>query len=193
MPHSRIDSLQRVEPYDRAEWRDWLMHNHAGSRGVWLAIGKVGNNVTSLTYDSAVEEALCFGWIDSVVRRLDSDRFLQLMTPRKPGSGWAQSNKKRVERLIASGAMQPAGLRVIQAAKEDGSWNLYDRVEALAIPDDLATALRKRKGAEPRFNELPESSRKLALYWIATAKRPETRERRIAETVRAAVEGRAPR
>ena len=127
------------------------------------------------------------------MRRLDSDRFKQLLTPRKPRSIWARSNKERVERLIAAGLMTPAGLAVIERAKADGSWTTLDDVEALIIPEDLAVALCEVPGAAEGFSALGASARKMALYWIAEAKRPETRAKRIEQTVTAAAEGRPPR
>lgn len=190
----RIADLPILEPTDRAEWRSWLQVNHAVSPGVWLAVGKKNSAVTALRYEDAVEEAVCYGWIDSVVRRLDEDRFLQFMTPRKPGSGWAPSNKERVERLGAAGLLAPAGIAAVERAKEDGSWLLLDHVEALVTPDDLAAALAAHPEGERAFAALPVSLRKQELYAISTAKRAETRERRIAAAVARALErfGAAP-
>jgi uncharacterized protein YdeI (YjbR/CyaY-like superfamily) len=190
---SRLDDLPLLEPTSRPEWRRWLEGNHTTSPGVWLAVGKKGNSVTSLGYDDAVEEALCFGWIDSTVNRLDADRFKQLFTPRKPGSTWSRSNKERVERLIGQGLMTSAGLAAVEIAKANGSWTLLNDVEALVMPEDLVTALAEKPGAAEGFSALGESVRKMALYWIASAKRPDTRAKRIAETVAAAAEGRGPR
>jgi uncharacterized protein YdeI (YjbR/CyaY-like superfamily) len=192
-PKPRPADLPLLEPHDRAAWRSWLEANHATSPGVWLAVGKKGNAVTSLTYEDAVEEALCFGWIDSTVNRLDGDRFKQLLTPRRPGSTWSRSNKERVARLIEKGRMTPAGVAPVEAAKADGSWNMLDDVEELIVPPDLAAALEGCPGAAARFEALNDSLKKQLLYWIASAKRPDTRERRVAKTVRAAIEGRAPR
>jgi len=189
---SRLDELPLVKPSSRTEWREWLASNHAASRGVWLAVGKKGNKVTTLTYTDAVEEALCFGWIDSVVHAMDADRFRQLFTPRKAGSVWSKPNKARVERLVSTGLMRPAGQAVVDRAIADGSWRLLDDVEALVVPDDLSAALEDA-GATGCWEGLTPGARKLALYWIASAKRPETRARRIAETVEAALEGRGPR
>lgn len=185
---SRLDELELLEPASRTEWREWLAAHHADSQGVWLAVGKKGNTITALTYEDAVQEALCFGWIDSTVRTLDADRFRQLLTPRKRGSNWSASNKIRVERLIAEGLMTPAGLSAIERAQADGSWTLLDDVEALVMPPDLVAALAAESGARAAFDATPAGSRKLALYWIASAKRPETRAARIAETVRRSAE-----
>lgn len=171
-----------VEPAGRAEWRAWLAAHHADSQGVTLAVGKKGASVTTLTYDDAVEEALCFGWIDSTTRALDADRYTILVTPRKRGSVWARSNKERVKRLTAAGLMTPAGQAAIDAAKADGSWTILDEVEAGIVPHDLADAL-DAAGVAERFAALTPSVQKMALYRIASAKRPDTRAKRIAETV----------
>ena len=191
-PKPRLEELPLVELGSRAEWREWLEANHATSSGIWLAIGKKGNQVTTLSYDDTVEEALCFGWIDSTVRRLDADRFKQLLTPRKAGSVWSKPNKARVERLLEAGLMQPAGQAAIDRAKANGSWQILDDVEALVMPDDLSSALDAANAAGS-FAALTPGTRKIALYWIASAKRPETRATRIAQTVSAALEGRGPR
>jgi uncharacterized protein YdeI (YjbR/CyaY-like superfamily) len=184
------DDLELIEPRDRAEWRAWLERNHSTAERIWLSIGKKGNRVTSLTYNDAVEEALCFGWIDSTVRRLDNDRFRQLYSRRKARSIWARSNKERVARLIAAGLMRPAGLAAIEAAKANGSWSALDRIEDLTVPDDLASALSENPVALQNFDTFPSSARKAVLYWIQSAKRLETRTRRIAEVVQRSAEGR---
>lgn len=178
-----LADLSFIEPGDRAQWRNWLEEHHAHSPGVWLAVGKKGNSVTRLDYPAAVEEALCFGWIDSVVNRLDEARFKQLMTPRKRGSTWALSNKERVARLAEQGMMAPAGLAAVAAAQNDGSWTLLDQIDALMIPDDLAAALTDNPAGRRAFEALPPSTRKQLLYWIASAKRRATREKRITEVV----------
>jgi uncharacterized protein YdeI (YjbR/CyaY-like superfamily) len=188
-------STSRPEPLllelpDRAALRTWLEANHATSPAVRLAIGKKGNSVTDLTYEDAIEEGLCFGWIDSTTRRLDDDRHTVLFSRRKPHGTWSRSNKERVERLVAQGLMTPAGLAIIDAAKADGSWTSLDDVEALVVPDDLAAALAADPAAAARWGAAPASQRKIALYRIASAKRQETRSRRVSEVVRAAAEGR---
>ena len=139
-----------------------------------------------------MEEALCFGWIDSVVNRLDADRFKQLFTPRKRGSGWARTNKERVERLVARGLMTDAGLAAVKAAKADGSWQALDDVENLVVPGDLAAALAANPAAAAGFAAFTSSVRKMILYRVSEAKQPETRARRIEQTVTAAAEGRPP-
>lgn len=137
----------------------------------------------TLGYEESVEEALCYGWIDSLNRPLDAERRAQLFTPRKPGSGWSRTNKERISRLVREGRMHPAGLEKIAAAKREGSWTLLDSVEALEVPDDLRRAL----GAAGRraFDALTPGRRKAHLAALVTAKRPETRAKRVAEIVRA--------
>lgn len=181
-----------LELADRQEFRRWLERNHTVSSGVRLAIAKKGGTATRLTYDDAVEEALCFGWIDSTAYRLDDDRYMALFTPRRRGSVWSRPNKERVARLIQAGLMTEAGLAAVESAKADGSWEILDVVDSLVIPPDLEEALAAA-GAHKRFDALTASERRAALYWILSAKRPETRANRIHATVAAALEGRAPR
>lgn len=177
-----------LEPSSRAELRSWLAENHATSAGVELAVGKKGNTVTALTYDDAVEEGLAFGWIDSVAHRLDEHRYTVRFTPRRRGSIWAKTNHARVARLTAAGLMTPAGMAVVEAAQADGSWTLLSDAEDLVIPADLADALSVA-GASALFSALPAPQQSEALYRIASAKRPETRAKRIAEAVSAAHDG----
>lgn len=179
----------QIEAKDRAAWRRWLERNHATSDGVWLVIAKKASGLASVTQVEAVEEALCFGWIDAKANRLDDRRWKQWMGRRKPGSGWSAVNKRRVERLIAEGRMAPAGLAAIEAAKADGSWSKLDASHALTVPADLARALRAFPNAGARFDAFPPSSRRAILEWIDAAKRPETRARRIEETARLAEDG----
>lgn len=184
-----LDEMPLLELPDRDAWRAWLSANHGSSSGVWLAVGKKGGRVTSLGYEAAVEEALCFGWIDSIVRALDGDRFRQVFTPRKPSSTWSASNKARVERLMAAGVMEPAGLAAVEVARANGTWTLLDDVEQLNVPEDLATALAGDPDAAREFEAFPASARKQILWWIGSAKQPATRESRVAETVRLAAKG----
>ncbi len=176
---------QRGQVYapDRAAWRTWLAANHAASTGIWLIFHKKSANPDRLAYGDAVEEALCFGWIDSIVHTIDETRYQQLFTPRKPRSTWSRSNKIRVERLLAEGLIQPAGLAAIEIARRNGSWNSLDAIDSLELPADLAAALRRVAGAKRNFDAFPVSARRGYLYWIASAKRPETRTKRIAQVV----------
>jgi uncharacterized protein YdeI (YjbR/CyaY-like superfamily) len=175
-----------VAAEDRAAWRRWLERHHATSQGTWLLIAKKGSGLASVTYEEAVEEALCFGWIDAKANSLDERRYKQWMAPRKSGSGWAASNKQRVERLLAEGRMAPAGLAAIEAAKADGSWTKLDDSGSLTVPRDLARAMKAYPDARRHFDAFPPSARRLILAWIASAKRPETRVKRIEETARLA-------
>ena len=168
----------------RDEWRDWLAAHHADQREAWVAMYKVRSSRPGLRYNDAVEEALCFGWIDGLTRGLDADRFAQRFTPRKATSVWSLSNIARVQKLISQGRMTPAGMALVEAAQANGQWEAArQREEAEAIPADLAAALRRRKGAIAAFRQLPPSHRKQYLYWLAEAKRPETRARRVGQIV----------
>jgi uncharacterized protein YdeI (YjbR/CyaY-like superfamily) len=177
-----------VHPLNRAEWRRWLEQHHTRGTGVWLITYKKSAGEPRVEYDEAVEEALCFGWIDSKPRALDAERSMLWFAPRKAGTGWSRPNKERVERLISAGRMAPAGLAKVEAAKADSSWNALDAVEALEIPPDLARALAARKPARGHFDAFPRSVKRGILEWIASAKRPETRAGRIEETARLAAE-----
>ena len=173
---------------DRAAWRAWLAEHHAASDGVWLVSFKKATSQPIVPYAHAVEEALCFGWVDSVTRTLDEDRHRLLYTPRRPGSGWAATNKERVGRLEAAGLLAPAGVAIIEAARRDGSWSALDAVEALEVPTDLRAALDARFAAAHHFDAFPKSARRGILEWIQNAKRPQTRAERIEETARLAAE-----
>jgi uncharacterized protein YdeI (YjbR/CyaY-like superfamily) len=175
-----------VEARDRAAWRAWLRHHHVTSPGVWLVYYKKGSGVPSVIYAEAVEEALCFGWIDSKIHAVDSLRYRQIFTPRKPGSMWSKLNKRRVATLIRSKRMTPAGMAKITAARKDGSWKSLDEVENLRMPAELTRALAVDTPARGNFEGFSDSGRKLIIRWITSAKRPETRLRRIQKTVRLA-------
>ena len=177
-----------VHPATRAAWREWLAQNYTRIEGVWFISYKKAAGRPAVDYEAAVEEALCFGWIDSKGNKLDDERTMLWFAPRKPRTGWSRPNKERVERLIANGQMTPAGLAKIEAAKQDGSWNALDAVENLEIPPDLADALAGYESAEKNFAAFPRSVKRSILEWIANAKRPETRANRVEETARLAAE-----
>lgn len=172
-----------IHPKTRKSWRIWLAKNHAQSPGVWLIFHKKSANKDRLPYACAVEEALCFGWIDATIRPIDDDTYMQWYCPRKPKSVWSKLNKTRVEQLIAAGRMTPAGQAKIDLAKKNGQWNHLDAVESLTLPDDFAKALAKAPGARKHFDALSPSARKILLYRIHLAKRPETRAKKIAAAV----------
>jgi uncharacterized protein YdeI (YjbR/CyaY-like superfamily) len=175
-----------IHPTTRAEWRAWLEQNHTRTQGVWLISYKTATGKPRVTYDEAVEEALCFGWIDSKANTLDDECSMQWYAPRKPRTGWSRLNKERIERLLAADLIAAAGQAKIDAARQDGSWNALDAVEALIIPPDLDMALSAYPTARSHFDAFPRSAKRAILEWIATAKTPGTRAKRIAETARLA-------
>lgn len=182
----------RLTPASRAEWRAWLESNHGSCTGVLLVTLKKNGEGPGVRYEEAVEEALAFGWIDSRVNALDERSFCQLYTPRRQGSIWSKSNKERVARLTAEGKMAPAGLAAVEAAKRDGSWETLDRVEAMVLPDELARALEADTVAAAGFEALADSVKKQIIYWVGSAKRADTRERRAGKAAESAREGRSP-
>ena len=176
----------------REEWRAWLKQNHDKSDGVWFVWWKKATGRPVIPYTNAVDEALCFGWIDSKVKRLDEERAMRMFTPRNPKSPWSRINKNKVARLLEQGRMTTAGMRLVKAAKADGSWNVSDEIEDLVIPPDLASALAENDAAGDYFENLSNSWKKSVLWWIKSARRSETRVARIAKTVRMAAENRLP-
>lgn len=175
-----------VQVETRAEWRAWLAEHHARAGGVWLVTFKKTSGRPHLPYGEAVEEALCFGWVDSKPGKVDDARTRLYFAPRKKGSGWSRPNKERVDKLVAAGLMTPAGLAKIDAAKADGSWTALDAVENLEVPSDLAAELSKYPDARANFDAFPKSARRGILEWIAGAKTPPTRAKRVEETARLA-------
>ncbi len=188
MATKKLDTLETFYAPDRRMWRAWLMDNHATATGVWLMYYKKESGKPRVSYDAAVEEALCFGWIDSVANKIDDERYKQMFSPRKPNSNWAASNKKRVERLIAQGLMTEAGMKTITIAQKNGKWNALDDVEQLREPNDLRAALDANPTADTNWSAFSRSVKRGILEWILNAKRPKTRTSRIEETVRLAGE-----
>jgi uncharacterized protein YdeI (YjbR/CyaY-like superfamily) len=180
------DQLEVLYDMDRAKWRRWLEKNHEQTESVWLVLVKKGATRKGISYVEAVEEALCFGWIDSSPNRLDDERFKIHMSPRKPNSVWARSNKERVRRLIEQGVMTPAGMEKIEAAKRNGSWDIIEEVDALKVPEELEKALLSHPPAKASFESFIPSYRKQAIYWVLSAKRPETKAKRAEEIARSA-------
>ena len=185
-------SYKTTQPKDRIHWRKWLEKNHATCPGIWLIYYKKSSGKAKLAYNDAVEEALCFGWIDSTLRPLDGDRFMQRFTPRKPKSGWSGLNKKRIEKMIAEGLMTRAGLEKIEDAKKDGSWKTLDHIDAIQLPEDFAKALSKNKKATVNFERFPPFSKKQFLYHINQAKTEGTRKERIMLCVKMAAANKKP-
>jgi uncharacterized protein YdeI (YjbR/CyaY-like superfamily) len=184
------DGRAMLEVASRDELRRWLADNHDRSSGIWLVNHRKGSGKPRLEYAEVVEELLCVGWVDSKPNTLDAERSLLWVSPRRPRSGWSRINKERVARLEAAGRMTPAGRAAVEAAKANGAWNALDAVEALEVPADLESALDASLAARRNFDAFPPSSKKIILTWIATARRPETRARRVEETVRLAAENR---
>ena len=180
--------LLLVETQD--EWRAWLERNHDESSGVWLVSWKKATGKPIVPFTDVVDEALCFGWVDSKINRLDEERAIRLFTPRNLKSTWSRINKDKVARLAEQGRMAAGGMRLVEGAKADGSWNIYDEIEDLVVPPDLASALKENASAENYFENFPGSSKKNILWWIKSARRPETRATRIAKTVGMAAENR---
>lgn len=187
-----LDEAPAVRATDAATWRAWLEQNHATSTGVWLLRPRAGVTLELVGYDDAVRQALCFGWVDGTVRPFDAETLGQWYAPRRPGSGWAATNKVRVLELEASGEMTDAGRRVIDVAKANGTWELFDGPEAGIEPPELTAALDAVPAARANWDAFPRSTRKMGLTLIAMAKRPETKAARIAKLVADAAEGKRP-
>lgn len=169
---------------DQGAWEEWLDRHHAGERGLWLRIAKKASELSSVSYPEALDTALCYGWIDGQRKRFDEDSFIQKFTPRGPRSLWSKRNREHVERLIAAGQMQPAGLAAVDAARGDGRWErAYDSPGAATLPDDLAAALEAEPEARAFFETLSAANRYAVIFRVQTAVRPETRARRIAALV----------
>ncbi|SHG04181.1 YdeI/OmpD-associated family protein [Pedobacter caeni] len=177
------EDIETFCPASQEDWRNWLKEHHDSKQSVWLIYYKKRFNIPTITYSDAVDEALCFGWIDSTRKSLDEERFTQFFCKRKPNSVWSKVNKEKVQQLMEKGLMTKAGLNRIETAKLNGSWIILDEVEALKIPEDLTKSLEANQIANAYFLSLSKSVRKSILQWLVLAKRPETREKRIAEIV----------
>ena len=177
-----LENAEQVEVKKRAELRNWLTENYARTAGVWLVTYKKSSE-HYLSYQKIVQECLCFGWIDSLPRKLDEARTMLYISPRKQGSNWSKVNKDYVTNLQAAGLMHPAGLAKIIRAKQDGSWTFLDDVEALILPEDLKLAFEGKAIALSNWENFPRSVKRGILEWIKNAKKPATRAKRIADTV----------
>lgn len=186
---AKLDTLPLFYAPDRPTWRSWLQAHHRTEAGVWVVRYRQEVAVPCPIYEEIVEEALCFGWVDSHVRKLDDERSKLLVSPRNPRSGWSRPNQQRVERLWAAGLMAEAGLAVVRLAQESGAWSALDAAEDVLVPDDLAAAFAPAPEALANFEAFTRGSRKIILAWIYTAKRPETRAARVAQTVALAGRG----
>jgi len=175
--------IETFYPTTRQEWRQWLLENHNQKQSIWLVHYNKKSNMPSVSWSDAVDEALCFGWIDSTRKSLNNDMFIQFFTKRKPKSVWSKINKAKIERLKNEGLLMPSGHEGIIIAQQNGSWNILDDVEELEISADLAKEFKAHKGSKEYFLSLSKSVRKSMLQWIKLAKRPETRQKRIVELV----------
>lgn len=173
------DEIEIFYPKSVEEWREWLIQNHETANSVWVVFHKKSSQKPSITWSESVEEALCFGWIDSKKVKVDTDTSHQFFSKRKNKSTWSKINKDKIQELIASGKMTEAGLKSVKISQENGSWNILDEVDALIIPNDLEMAFQNYEGAKDYFWSLSKSSKKMLLQWIVMAKQDSTRQKRI--------------
>lgn len=177
------DGVSAYYARDRAAWRKWFEEHHLVEKSVWLIIYRKQSSTPSVYYDEAVDEALCFGWIDSTPKKRDEESYYQFFARRSPKSNWSRVNKEKVARLMEMGLMTEAGMAAVELAKQTGTWTALDEVENLTIPDDLQAAFQENVAAWSNFDAFSRSSKRGILEWIQSAKKPETRQRRIAQTV----------
>ena len=176
-----MNDIEEYCPNDREDWRKWLELNHKHKDAVWLIFYKKKSPNHNLSWSESVDEALCFGWIDSTKRAIDEEKYKQYFSKRNAKSNWSKINKDKVNTLIDQGRMTDEGYKSIEIAKENGSWTMLDEVEALIIPEDLQRELDANKGAMEFYDSLSKSVKKGLLYWVISAKRKETRQKRILE------------
>lgn len=176
-------------PQNTMAFRNWLQENHISKQAVWIVFHKKASKKESLSWSEAVDVALCFGWIDSKKIKINDDTSHQFFSKRKEKSTWSKINKEKTNRLIADGLMTKAGYKTIETAKQNGSWTILDEVEELIVPDDL----EDHEGSKDYFSGLSKSSKKMILHWIVLAKRPETRQKRIAEIAESASKQQKPK
>lgn len=177
------DGVAAFYASDQAAWRAWLEENHATAKSVWLIIYRKESTTPSIYYPEAVDEALCFGWVDSKPNKRDPESYYQFFAKRNPKSNWSRVNKEKIARLTEAGLMAPAGLEMVAVAKANGTWTALDDVEKGVIPPDLQTAFDANPTAWGHWENFPRSVKRGILEWILNAKRPETRQKRIRETV----------
>lgn len=185
--------IETFYPRSRQEWREWLQNNHNKKQSVWVIYFKKKSNIPTVIYSEAVDEALCFGWVDSKSKPIDEEKFMQFFSKRKEKSVWSKVNKEKIERLTKAGLMTKAGYEIIETAKQNGSWTILDEAEALIIPVDLDKEFQKRKNAKDYFLGLSRSDKRNILQWLTLAKRPETRQKRITEIAELAEQNLKPK
>lgn len=184
--------IETFYPTSQQQWRQWLEENHRSKQAVWLVHYKKKSGVPTISWSEAVDEALCFGWIDSVRKTLDSETFVQFFSKRKPNGTWSKVNKEKIRQLVEAGLMTQAGLESIETAKQNGSWTILDEVEELILPNDLEIEFNTQPGSKDFFLSLSRSVRKAMLQWLVLAKQPETRQKRIREIVELAAQKQKP-
>jgi len=183
--------MKTVEVKDRAEWRVWLAANHDKETEIWLVYYKKASGKPSVEYEDTVEEALCYGWVDSIIKKLDEERYVRKFTPRKADSQWSPSNIRRVKKMIEAGLMTEHGMKLVQAGKSSGEWDQPTQKPSLKfeMPEEFADALKENPKARQIFETLAPTYQKQYLGWILTAKRAETQKRRIKESIQLLAEG----
>lgn len=177
------DGIKTFHASNRASWREWLSAHHVTDKNVWLIIYKKQSGIPSVTYDEAVDEALCFGWIDSKINKRDEKSFFQFFAQRNPKSNWSRVNKAKVDKLIEARLMTEAGYKSIAIAQENGSWTALDDVENLIYPPDLQAAFEANPLAQRHFEAFPRSAKRGILERLLNAKQETTRQKRIAEII----------
>jgi uncharacterized protein YdeI (YjbR/CyaY-like superfamily) len=187
------ENSEEFYPANQEEWRKWLEENHSRKNSVWLIFRKEGTGNPNLSWSQAVDEAICFGWIDNVKKTIDDEFYKQYFCPRKANSIWSKINKNKVALLTQQGLMKEEGVKSVEIAKENGSWSILDEVDALQIPDDLLAELEARDGAKACFEQFSKSIKKGILYWVISAKRPATRQKRILEIAERASQNLKPK
>lgn len=185
--------IESFYPTSRIEWREWLEKNHVSKQSIWLVFYNKASNKPSISWSEAVDEALCFGWIDSKKVAIDKEKSHQFFSKRKDKSTWSKINKAKIEKLIADGQMREEGFKSIEKAKQNGSWTILDEVEELIIPNDLEEGFKSEPDSKNFFLSLSKSVRKAMLQWLVLAKRPETRQNRIREIVELAAKKQRPK
>ena len=188
-----MSNIVEFHPKNQQDWRKWLEKNHQTEDAVWLIFYKQSSTKANLTWSEAVDHSLCYGWIDSIKKTVDSESYKQYFSKRKANSTWSKVNKDKVEKLAADNVMKDAGFKVIDVAKKNGSWTLLDSVEALILPDLLLQEFKKHEGALAYYKGLSNSDKKILLSWIALAKRPDTKEKRAIEIAENAAQNQKPK
>lgn len=185
--------IEYFYPSDKKKWRQWLQKHHVKKQSVWLIYYKKNSGIPTISWSEAVDEALCFGWVDSKKKPIDEQKYMQFFSKRKTIGTWSKINKEKIQQLIAGGQMTKAGLESVEAAKKNGSWIILDKVEILEIPKDLEKEFKVHPGSKLFFKSLNKSVRKSILQWLVLAKRPETRQKRIREIAELAAQKRKPK